>query len=93
MIAVVSYARVSSREQEREGYSIPAQRRLLGEYAKNRQNPYSALQCGPLLVDGGRVVRGLDASRSARRTFAAVAGDRVALGFCSETSLAGACHA
>ena len=33
MISVVLYARVSSREQEREGYSIPAQRRLLAEYA------------------------------------------------------------
>ena len=35
MILVVLYARVSSREQEREGYSIPAQRRLLAEYARN----------------------------------------------------------
>src|SRR5438046_7630012 len=34
MISVVLYARVSSREQEREGYSIPAQRRLLAEYAR-----------------------------------------------------------
>jgi DNA invertase Pin-like site-specific DNA recombinase len=32
----VLYARVSSREQEREGYSIPAQRRLLSEYARSR---------------------------------------------------------
>jgi site-specific DNA recombinase len=30
------YARVSSREQEREGYSIPAQRKLLGDYAASR---------------------------------------------------------
>ena len=30
------YARVSSREQEREGYSIPAQRKLLSEYAVTR---------------------------------------------------------
>jgi site-specific DNA recombinase len=30
------YARVSSREQEREGYSIPAQRKLLGAYAASR---------------------------------------------------------
>jgi len=30
------YARVSSREQEREGYSIPAQRKLLIEYATSR---------------------------------------------------------
>ncbi len=34
MIPVCLYARVSSREQEREGYSIPAQRRLLAEYAR-----------------------------------------------------------
>lgn len=31
---VVIYARVSSREQEREGFSIPAQLKLLREYAK-----------------------------------------------------------
>jgi site-specific DNA recombinase len=36
MIAAFSYARVSSREQEREGYSIPAQRKLLVEYARTR---------------------------------------------------------
>jgi site-specific DNA recombinase len=36
MIAAISYARVSSREQEREGYSIPAQRKLLAEYARTR---------------------------------------------------------
>jgi site-specific DNA recombinase len=36
MITAVSYARVSSREQEREGYSIPAQRKLLAEYARTR---------------------------------------------------------
>jgi site-specific DNA recombinase len=30
------YARVSSREQEREGYSIPAQRKLLSGYASIR---------------------------------------------------------
>jgi DNA invertase Pin-like site-specific DNA recombinase len=31
----VLYARVSSAEQEREGFSIPAQQRLLREYAEN----------------------------------------------------------
>jgi site-specific DNA recombinase len=36
MIAAYSYARVSSREQQREGYSIPAQRKLLAEYARIR---------------------------------------------------------
>ena len=34
MQSAVIYARVSSREQEREGYSIPAQRKLLAEYAR-----------------------------------------------------------
>ena len=34
MIPAVLYARVSSREQEREGYSIPAQRKTLVEYAR-----------------------------------------------------------
>jgi site-specific DNA recombinase len=33
MIPAVIYARVSSREQEREGFSIPAQLKLLQEYA------------------------------------------------------------
>src|SRR5215212_1043351 len=32
----VSYARVSSKDQEREGFSIPAQRKLLNEYATER---------------------------------------------------------
>jgi len=32
----VLYARVSSKDQEKEGFSIPAQRRLLGEYATGR---------------------------------------------------------
>src|SRR5438552_3289018 len=36
MQSAVIYARVSSREQEREGYSIPAQRKLLNEYARLR---------------------------------------------------------
>jgi len=35
MMAAVAYTRVSSREQEREGYSIPAQRRILAEYARS----------------------------------------------------------
>ena len=37
MIAAFSYSRVSSREQQREGYSIPAQRKLLAEYARYRK--------------------------------------------------------
>jgi len=31
----VIYARVSSKEQEKEGFSIPAQLRLLHDYARN----------------------------------------------------------
>jgi DNA invertase Pin-like site-specific DNA recombinase len=37
MIPSYLYARVSSREQEREGYSIPAQRKGLGEYARTNK--------------------------------------------------------
>src|SRR5438445_12821625 len=36
MILVFLYARVSSREQEHEGFSIPAQLKLLREYAAKR---------------------------------------------------------
>jgi site-specific DNA recombinase len=35
VIFAILYARVSSREQEREGYSIPAQRKMLAEYARS----------------------------------------------------------
>lgn len=34
--AVVTYARVSSKEQEREGFSIPAQQKLLSAYAREQ---------------------------------------------------------
>jgi|SRR5579884_133330 exopolysaccharide biosynthesis protein len=48
----------------------------------------AAVQCGPFLVENGRSVGGLDATRTARRTFALVGGtDRGALGFCSGASL------
>jgi site-specific DNA recombinase len=36
MTSAFIYARVSSREQEREGYSIPAQRKMLAEYGRSR---------------------------------------------------------
>lgn len=35
MKKAVLYARVSSKRQEKEGFSIPAQLKLLREYAKN----------------------------------------------------------
>lgn len=58
------------------------------EFAKNSR-PATALQCGPLLVDRGRAVAGLDSKRTARRTFAAVTGpNEILLGYCSSVSLA-----
>jgi hypothetical protein len=57
------------------------------EYSSNR-HPTAGVQCGPLLVDGHRPVRGLDTARSARRTFAAVSSNRAAFGFCQDVSLA-----
>jgi exopolysaccharide biosynthesis protein len=49
----------------------------------------SAVQCGPLLVERSAPVAGLDDTRPARRTFAAVDGSgHAALGVCSSVSLA-----
>ena len=53
------------------------------------QKPDAAVESGPMIVDLGKAVRGLESTRAARRTFAAVgAGDRAALGFCSDVTLA-----
>jgi uncharacterized protein YigE (DUF2233 family) len=53
------------------------------------QKPDAAVECGPMVVDLGKAVRGLESTRAARRTFAAVgAGDKAALGFCSDVTLA-----
>ena len=53
------------------------------------QKPDAAVECGPMIVDLGKSVRGLEPTRLARRTFAAVAaGDRAALGFASDVTLA-----
>ena len=60
----------------------------VGEFS-SRQKFNAAVECGPFLVDLGGRVRGLEATRVARRSFAASErGDRVALGFCSAVSLA-----
>jgi hypothetical protein len=49
----------------------------------------AAVECGPMVVDLGESVGGLESTRPARRTFAAVAaGNRAALGFCSDVTLA-----
>lgn len=53
------------------------------------QKPDAAVECGPMIVDLGKSVRGLESRKVARRTFAAVAtGDKAALGFCSDVTLA-----
>ena len=60
----------------------------IGEFSRRRTLD-AAVECGPMIVDLGRRVAGLEATRAARRTFAAVgSGDRAALGFCSEVTLA-----
>jgi exopolysaccharide biosynthesis protein len=63
---------------------------LLRSAEFSTRSKYSAaLQCGPFLVDSGQPVAGLETTRSARRTFVATAsGDRVAIGFCSDATLA-----
>jgi len=63
--------------------------RILRTREFSRQQEFNAaVQCGPFLVDLGRSVRGLEKTRAARRTFAAVGNvNRAALGFCSDVSL------
>src|SRR5262249_26455738 len=46
-------------------------------------------ETGPMIGDLGRSVRGLESTKLARRTFAAIGGgDKAALGFCSDVTLA-----
>ena len=60
----------------------------LGEFSQKRKLD-AAVECGPFLIDLGRRIRGLDDTRSARRTFAALArGGKAALGVCSDVTLA-----
>jgi hypothetical protein len=59
----------------------------VSEFSMN-QKPETAIECGPMIVDGGKSVRGLESTKGARRTFAAVGGDKAALGFCSDVTLA-----
>ena len=60
----------------------------IGEFSR-QQRADAAIECGPMIVDLGKPVRGLESTHPARRTFAAVvAGDRAALGFCSDITLA-----
>jgi hypothetical protein len=60
----------------------------VGEFSR-QQRADAAIECGPMIVDFGKPVRGLELARPARRSFAAVAAnDHAALGFCSDITLA-----
>jgi hypothetical protein len=61
----------------------------VAEFSPN-QKLEAAVESGPMLVDQAKSVRGLESSKIARRTFAAVvaSGDKAALGFCSDVTLA-----
>lgn len=60
----------------------------VAEFSLN-QKLDAAVESGPMIVDQAKSVRGLESSKIARRTFAAVAsGDKAALGFCSDVTLA-----
>lgn len=59
----------------------------VGEFSRRRKLD-DAVECGPFLVDLGVRVRGLDDSRKARRTFAAIArGGRAVVGISSALTL------
>lgn len=84
MIAPLRKARLLS------GIAVVSEGRVqllrVAEYSKKA---VAALQCGPFLVDRAQPVPGLDDTRSARRTFIAIAGsDRAMIGFCSAVTLA-----
>jgi hypothetical protein len=60
----------------------------VGEFSHARKIT-AAIQSGPFLVEASKLVRGLNASQRARRTFAGIADiDRALLGICSDVSLA-----
>jgi uncharacterized protein YigE (DUF2233 family) len=86
MIAPLRKARLLS------GIAVVSEGRVqllrIAEYSA-KQKAVASLQCGPFLVDRAQPVTGLDDTRSARRTFIAIAGsDRVLIGFCSHVTLA-----
>jgi uncharacterized protein YigE (DUF2233 family) len=61
----------------------------LSEYSSHAKI-ITAVQCGPLLVDAGRPVVGLERTRLARRTFAVVGTGIFGIGVLSEVTLADA---
>jgi uncharacterized protein YigE (DUF2233 family) len=86
MLAPLQKARLLSGVLSSTGKKIQISR--VSEFSLH-QKPEAAVECGPMLVDAGKSVRGLESRKSARRTFAVVSsGDKVALGFCSDVTLA-----
>jgi len=85
MIAPLQKARLLSGVLSASPKKIQISR--VAEFSLN-QKPDAAVECGPMIVDLGRSVRGLESTKIARRTFVAVAtGDKAALGFCSDVTL------
>jgi uncharacterized protein YigE (DUF2233 family) len=85
MVAPLQRARLLSGVLSSTGKKVQISR--VSEFSPN-QKPDAAVECGPMIVDLGKAVRGLESTKSARRTFAAVGGDKAALGFCSDVTLA-----
>jgi uncharacterized protein YigE (DUF2233 family) len=86
IIAPLQKARLLSGVLSASGKKIQISR--VAEFSLNSR-PETAVECGPMIVDGGKPVRGLESSKIARRTFAAVlSGDKAVLGFCSDVTLA-----
>jgi hypothetical protein len=86
VIAPLQKARLLSGVLGATGKKIQISR--VAEFSLN-QKLEAAVESGPMIVDQGKSVRGLESSKSARRTFAAItSGDKAALGFCSDVTLA-----
>jgi hypothetical protein len=84
MVAPLQKARLLSGVLSSTGKKVQISR--VSEFTLN-QKPGAAVECGPMIVDLGKSVRGLESTKTARRTFAAVSGDKAALGFCSDVTL------
>ena len=86
MIAPLQKARLLSGVLSASAKKIQILR--VAEFSLN-QKPDAAVESGPMIVDLGKSVHGLEANKIARRTFAVVAaGDKAAIGFCSDVTLA-----
>jgi uncharacterized protein YigE (DUF2233 family) len=85
VIAPLQKARLLSGVLSSTGKKVQISR--VSEFLQS-QKPDTAVECGPMIVDLGKSVRGLESTKGARRTFAAVGGDKAALGFCSDVTLA-----